>query len=89
MPAKTMKAAVVRTFHEPRTIEALPAPAPQWGEVLAKIAASGVCHADLHAAGDDWPVKPSLPFVPGREGVGVVAAVAVWAHMYSDDAGLM
>ena len=70
-----MKAAVVRTFHEPLTIEEMPVPAPQYGEVLVKIAATGVCHTDLHAVDGDWPVKPSLPFVPGHEGVGVVAAV--------------
>ncbi|HET7203662.1 MAG TPA: alcohol dehydrogenase AdhP [Steroidobacteraceae bacterium] len=75
MPAKTMKAAVVRNFHEPLAIEELPVPEPQHGEVLVKIAATGVCHTDLHAAEGDWPVKPSLPFVPGHEGVGVVAAV--------------
>ena len=27
--------------------------------------------ADIHG---DWPVKPSPPFVPGHEGVGVVVA---------------
>jgi propanol-preferring alcohol dehydrogenase len=37
--------------------------------------ASGVCHTDLHAAHGDWPVKPKLPFIPGHEGVGVVAAL--------------
>ena len=30
---------------------------------------------DLHAAEGDWPVKPPLPFIPGHEGVGYVAAV--------------
>ena len=30
---------------------------------------------DLHAADGDWPVKPTLPFIPGHEGVGYVAAV--------------
>jgi len=33
-----------------------------------------VCHTDLHAADGDWPVKPSLPFVPGHEGAGIVVA---------------
>ena len=28
-----------------------------------KIAASGVCHTDLHAADGDWPVKPALPSI--------------------------
>ena len=37
--------------------------------------ASGVCHTDLHAADGDWPVKPTLPFIPGHEGAGIVAAL--------------
>jgi propanol-preferring alcohol dehydrogenase len=45
------------------------------GQILVKIAASGVCHTDLHAAEGDWPVKPKPPFIPGHEGVGHVAAV--------------
>ena len=73
--AKTMKAAVVRAFGEPLTIEDVPIPTPGPGEVLIKVVASGVCHTDLHAADGDWPVKPKLPFVPGHEGAGVVAAV--------------
>lgn len=74
MTPKTMKAAVVQKFGAPLTIEELPVPAPGHGEVLVKIVATGVCHTDLHAAAGDWPVKPSPPFVPGHEGVGVVAA---------------
>ena len=58
---ETMKAAVVRAFGEPLSIEALPLPEPKDGEVLVKIRASGVCHTDLHAASGDWPVKPELP----------------------------
>jgi len=72
---KTMKAAVVRAFGKPLAIEAIPVPTPGPGEVLIKIVASGVCHTDLHAADGDWPVKPKLPFVPGHEGAGIVAAI--------------
>lgn len=75
MLPKTMKAAVVRTFGEPLRIEELDVPRPGPGQVLMRVAASGVCHTDLHAANGDWPVKPSPPFVPGHEGVGYVAAV--------------
>ena len=50
-------------------------PTPARGQILVKIAASGVCHTDLHAADGDWPVKPALPFIPGHEGVGYVSAV--------------
>jgi propanol-preferring alcohol dehydrogenase len=75
MIPKFMKAAVVREFGRPLTIEEIPVPVPGPGEVLIKIVASGVCHTDLHAARGDWPVKPVLPFVPGHEGAGFVAAV--------------
>ena len=73
--ANTMKAAVVREFKQPLAIEEVPVPKPGPGQVLVKIAASGVCHTDLHAAEGDWPVKPKPPFIPGHEGVGHVAAV--------------
>ncbi len=72
---KTMKAAVVRAFGEPLTIEDVPIPAPGPGEALVKVAACGVCHTDLHAADGDWPAKPSPPFIPGHEAAGVVAAL--------------
>jgi propanol-preferring alcohol dehydrogenase len=71
----TMRAAVVRGFGQPLTIEETRIPTPGPGEVLVRIMASGVCHTDLHAAQGDWPVKPTLPFVPGHEGTGVVAAL--------------
>ncbi|WP_250501198.1 alcohol dehydrogenase AdhP [Caballeronia sp. GAWG1-5s-s] len=71
----SMKAAVVHAFGEPLRIEEVPVPTPGRNEILVKIAASGVCHTDIHAADGDWPVKPTLPFIPGHEGVGYVAAV--------------
>lgn len=71
----TMKAAVVREFGKPLAIEEVEVPRPGRGEVLVKVAASGVCHTDLHAAHGDWPVKPNPPFIPGHEGVGHVVAV--------------
>jgi len=71
----TMKAAVVTAFDQPLDIREVPKPEAAPGKVLVKIEACGVCHTDLHAAKGDWPVKPSPPFIPGHEGVGVVAAV--------------
>ncbi|MBU59605.1 MAG: alcohol dehydrogenase AdhP [Alcanivorax sp.] len=70
-----MKAAVVRRFGEPLAIEEVATPRPGQGEILVRVAASGVCHTDLHAAHGDWPVKPEPPFIPGHEGVGHVVAV--------------
>jgi len=73
--AEMMKAAVVHAFGEPLEIEEVPVPDVPPGQVLVKVVASGVCHTDLHAADGDWPVKPSLPFIPGHEGAGYVAKV--------------
>jgi len=72
---KLMKAAVVRSFGKPLTIEEVAIPTPGPGEVLVRIVATGVCHTDLHAADGDWPVKPTPPFIPGHEGAGIVAAL--------------
>ena len=73
--ARTMKAAVVRQFKQPLSIDEVPVPEVGPGQILVKIEASGVCHTDLHAADGDWPVKPSPPFIPGHEGVGSVVAL--------------
>lgn len=73
--SRKMKAAVVREFGRPLAVEEVPVPDPGPGQVLIRVVASGVCHTDLHAADGDWPVKPKLPFVPGHEGVGHVAAL--------------
>jgi propanol-preferring alcohol dehydrogenase len=73
--AERMKAAIVRRFGQPLVIDEVEVPSPGAGQVLVRIAASGVCHTDLHAADGDWPIKPTLPFIPGHEGAGTVAAL--------------
>jgi len=75
-----MKAAVVTEFGKPLSIRDVPVPTPGAGELVIKIVASGVCHTDLHAADGDWPVKPKLPFIPGHEGAGYVAALGPGVH---------
>ncbi|NNU17564.1 alcohol dehydrogenase AdhP [Parvularcula sp. ZS-1/3] len=72
---QTMKAAVVTEFGKPLAIREVNRPKTRSGRVLVEMRASGVCHTDLHAAHGDWPVKPEPPFIPGHEGVGVVAEV--------------
>jgi alcohol dehydrogenase, propanol-preferring len=67
-----MKAAVVRSFDQPLTIEDLPVPEPRTAQVLVRIETCGLCHTDIHAARGEWPIKPSPPFIPGHEGVGVI-----------------
>ena len=67
-----MKAAVVTQFGQPLTIENRIVPEPAAGQVLVRMEACGLCHTDIHAAHGDWPVKPTVPFVPGHEGVGII-----------------
>jgi propanol-preferring alcohol dehydrogenase len=66
------RAAVVHELNGPLTVEAVPAIGLTAGQVRVKVEATGLCHTDIHAARGDWPVKPSPPFVPGHEGVGIV-----------------
>ena len=70
-----MKAAVVTDFTQPLEIQDRPVPEPGPGQVLVRIETCGLCHTDIHAAHGDWPVKPTPPFVPGHEGVGIVERV--------------
>ena len=72
---KRMKAAIVHEFGKPLVIEEVALPTAGPGQILVKMAATGVCHTDLHAADGDWPFKPKPPFIPGHEGVGHVVAV--------------
>lgn len=72
---RMMKAAVVDQFNQQLEIKEVPVPTVEYGEVLVKIKACGVCHTDLHAAHGDWPVKPKLPLIPGHEGVGIVEEI--------------
>jgi propanol-preferring alcohol dehydrogenase len=78
----TMKAAVVRALGAKLELQELPVPQPGAGQVLVKIEASGLCHTDIHAAHGDWPVKPSPPFIPGHEGVGVVTETGPGATLH-------
>ncbi|MFF3670811.1 zinc-dependent alcohol dehydrogenase [Microtetraspora malaysiensis] len=70
-----MRASLVTGFDRPIEIRDLPIPELQPGQVLVRVEASGLCHTDIHAAHGDWPIKPTLPFTPGHEGVGVIERV--------------
>jgi propanol-preferring alcohol dehydrogenase len=73
--AKTMKAAVVTAFDKPLSIEDVPVPEVGPDQILVKVEACGVCGTDVSAARGHWAIRPQLPFVPGHEGVGHVAAL--------------
>jgi S-(hydroxymethyl)glutathione dehydrogenase/alcohol dehydrogenase len=68
-----MKAAVLYEVGKPVKVEEITLDEPQANEVLVKVAATGVCHTDLHFIKGDMP-QP-LPVVLGHEGAGVVEKV--------------
>ncbi|MEU7762976.1 MULTISPECIES: alcohol dehydrogenase AdhP [Micromonospora] len=85
-----MRASVVTAFDRPMEITERPVPEVGPGEILVRIEASGLCHTDIHAARGEWPVKPTPPFVPGHEGVGLVERVGpgVTEHAVGDRVAL-
>ncbi|MDQ7904019.1 alcohol dehydrogenase AdhP [Phytohabitans sp. ZYX-F-186] len=85
-----MRASVVTSFDKPLEIKDIPVPAPGPGQLLVRIEASGLCHTDIHAARGDWPVKPTLPLIPGHEGVGIVEKLGdgVTEHAVGDRVAL-
>lgn len=86
---KKMKAAVVHEFKENLAIENIKIPLVGKNDFLVKIKACGVCHTDLHAAHGDWPVKPTLPLIPGHEGVGEIVEVGEGVtHLKAGDRGV-
>jgi len=52
-----------------------PTPTPKAGEVLIEIKAASLNFPDLLIVQNKYQIKPPLPFVPGSEYAGVVAAV--------------
>ncbi|AMJ59676.1 zinc-dependent alcohol dehydrogenase [Bosea sp. PAMC 26642] len=84
--AAKMHAAVVELFGKPLAFQEVAIPTPGPGQILVKTEACGVCHTDLHAAQGDWPVKPTLPFIPGHEGIGRVVAVGAGVTIVKEGA---
>jgi NDMA-dependent alcohol dehydrogenase len=68
-----MKAAVCYEYGKPLVVEELDIESPHKNEVKIKMAATAVCHSDLHFMGGDLPGH--LPFVPGHESAGYVDEV--------------
>ena len=69
-----MRAAVLFEQGKPQRVAELALDPPKAGEVLVRMAASGVCHSCLHAADGSWKGVP-VPIVLGDEGAGVVEAL--------------
>lgn len=67
-----MKAALLRELNKPLTIEDVPVPELDYGEVLVATKACGICGTDLHII-EGTGYKPKLPHILGHEPAGVVA----------------
>jgi alcohol dehydrogenase, propanol-preferring len=84
-----MKAAVLREFKAPLTIEEFEKPNPGPQDVLIEVEACGVCHSDLHVADGDWPPIVRItkrPLVLGHEVAGrVVEKGALVDHLKVGD----
>ncbi|HEY4331495.1 MAG TPA: NDMA-dependent alcohol dehydrogenase [Ilumatobacteraceae bacterium] len=67
------KAAILWEVNTPWSVEEIELDPPGPGEVLVKLAASGLCHSDEHLVTGDLPF--ALPIIGGHEGAGVVQEV--------------
>ncbi len=70
-----MKAVQFHEFGPPAEVlrcEDIPAPVPRSGEVLVRMLASPVNPSDLMSVSGGYSITPTLPAVPGFEGVGIV-----------------
>jgi S-(hydroxymethyl)glutathione dehydrogenase / alcohol dehydrogenase len=69
-----MRAAVFYEYNAPLRIDDITLDKPKRGEVLVKVAASGVCHSDLSVMNGTLPFPPP-PAVLGHEGAGMVQEI--------------
>lgn len=67
------KAVVCRELNKPVSVEEVRVEKPRQGEVMVRIAASGVCHSDLSVVNGTLPV--ALPTVLGHEGAGIIEQI--------------
>src|SRR5258708_35283997 len=70
-----MKAAILREFKAPLTLEEVHQPKPGAHDVLIQVEVCGVCDSDLHVADGDWPQLVPItkrPLILGHEITGRV-----------------
>jgi NADPH2:quinone reductase len=80
-----MRAVVCRAWGEVETlkVEDVPPPVPGAGEVLIEVKATAVNYADALLVAGRYQTRPSLPFSPGLETAGVVAACGAGVTRFS------
>ncbi len=73
----TMKAAVLFELNKPLQIVDLPIQRPGPGQILVKVAATGLCRAQLLEIKGENTIGPMNPNMLGHEGAGVVVEVGL------------
>src|SRR6266404_2687631 len=72
-----MKAIRVCQFGGPEVmkLEDVPDPKPGAGQLLVRLHAVGINPVDTYVRAGTYTIKPTLPFIPGSDGAGVIEAV--------------
>jgi S-(hydroxymethyl)glutathione dehydrogenase/alcohol dehydrogenase len=73
--ARSTRAAILRRLKDPLTVERLTVPNPGPGQVVVRIAASGICHSQLHEVRGRRGEDRFLPHLLGHEAAGIVEEV--------------
>jgi NADPH2:quinone reductase len=81
-----MRAIVVRQHGQPEVLQIaeMPDPRPGPGELLVDVAAAGVNFMDIYQRQGNPPYASGLPYVPGAEGAGTVAAAGPEVQGFAD-----
>jgi S-(hydroxymethyl)glutathione dehydrogenase/alcohol dehydrogenase len=66
----SMKAAICYEFNKPLSVEEIDIDSPGKGEVKVRLAATAICHSDIHMINGDF--ASDLPIVAGHESAGYV-----------------
>ncbi|MCG2865983.1 MAG: zinc-binding dehydrogenase [Vulcanisaeta sp.] len=78
-----MKAAVFYGPNQDLKIEDIPTPKPGPGEVLVKVAATGICATDIHYVFEGVPTGKKPPLILGHEISGTIEEVGPYVDGFS------
>ena len=86
-----MRACVVKEFGSADNlrVETVPDPVPGAGQVVIEVRAAGITYADRLIIEGKYQALPQLPFVPGQEVSGVIAAVGKDVKRFEAGMGVM
>jgi S-(hydroxymethyl)glutathione dehydrogenase/alcohol dehydrogenase len=80
-----MKAAILYEHNTPLRLEELDMPSLDFGQVLVKVMASGICGKQIGEINGNFGVDNYLPHLLGHEGAGVVVKVGIGVKKVKPD----